>query len=70
FAAGVTWMIYRDRETPVRKLPIDKVGLMSLIVWVATLQIMLDKGKDLDWFNSAVICGLAVVAAISFLFFL
>ncbi|RQS06136.1 DHA2 family efflux MFS transporter permease subunit [Burkholderia sp. Bp8998] len=70
FAAGVTWMIYRDRETQVRKLPIDKVGLMSLIVWVATLQIMLDKGKDLDWFSSPVICTLAVVAAISFLFFL
>ncbi|QDW55108.1 DHA2 family efflux MFS transporter permease subunit [Burkholderia sp. KBS0801] len=70
FAAGVTWMIYRDRETQVRQLPIDKVGLMSLIVWVATLQIMLDKGKDLDWFSSPVICTLAVVAAISFLFFL
>ncbi|UVE70110.1 DHA2 family efflux MFS transporter permease subunit (plasmid) [Burkholderia pyrrocinia] len=70
FAAGVTWMIYRDRETPVRKLPIDKVGLMSLVVWVATLQIMLDKGKDLDWFNSPVICALAVIAAVSFLFFL
>jgi len=70
FAAGVTWMIYRDRETQVRKLPVDKVGLMSLIVWVATLQIMLDKGKDLDWFSSPVICTLAVVAAISFLFFL
>ena len=70
FAAGVTWMIYRDRETQVRKVPIDKVGLMSLIVWVATLQIMLDKGKDLDWFSSPVICALAVIAAISFLFFL
>ncbi|WP_175890783.1 DHA2 family efflux MFS transporter permease subunit [Burkholderia cepacia] len=70
FAAGVTWMIYRDRDTPVRKLPIDKVGLMSLIVWVATLQIMLDKGKDLDWFHSPVICVLAVVAAIGFAFFL
>ncbi|MBP0590602.1 DHA2 family efflux MFS transporter permease subunit [Paraburkholderia sp. LEh10] len=70
FAAGVTWMIYRDRESPARKLPIDKVGLMSLIVWVASLQIMLDKGKDLDWFNSPVICTLGVVAAVSFLFFL
>ncbi|AOK06670.1 DHA2 family efflux MFS transporter permease subunit [Burkholderia sp. AU19243] len=70
FAAGITWMIYRDRETQVRKIPIDKVGLMSLIVWVATLQIMLDKGKDLDWFSSPVICTLAVIAAVSFVFFL
>ena len=70
FAAAVTWIIYRDRETPARKLPIDKVGLMSLVAWVASLQIMLDKGKDLDWFNSPVICILAVVAAVSFVFFL
>lgn len=70
FAAGVIWTIYRDRETPGRKLPLDKVGLISLIAWVASLQIMLDKGKDLDWFNSPVIWALTVVAAISFVFFL
>jgi DHA2 family multidrug resistance protein len=70
FAAGVIWTIYRDRETPGRKLPLDKVGLISLIAWVASLQIMLDKGKDLDWFNSPVIWGLTIVAAISFVFFL
>jgi MFS transporter, DHA2 family, multidrug resistance protein len=70
FAAAVTWIIYRDRESATRKLPIDKVGLLSLIVWVASLQIMLDKGKDLDWFSSPVICILAVIAAVSFVFFL
>jgi MFS transporter, DHA2 family, multidrug resistance protein len=70
FAASVTWMIYRTRETPSRRLPIDKVGLLSLVAWVASLQIMLDKGKDLDWFNSPMICTLAVIAAISFVFFL
>ncbi|MEM5365968.1 DHA2 family efflux MFS transporter permease subunit [Paraburkholderia azotifigens] len=70
FAAGVTWMLYRDRESPTRKLPIDKIGLLSLAMWVGTLQIMLDKGKDLDWFNSPVIWTLTIIAAISFLFFL
>jgi MFS transporter, DHA2 family, multidrug resistance protein len=70
FAAGAIWMIYRDRETPARKLPIDKVGLISLIVWVGSLQVMLDKGKDLDWFNSPVIWVLTIVAAIAFVFFL
>ncbi|NPT44994.1 DHA2 family efflux MFS transporter permease subunit [Paraburkholderia sp. 1N] len=70
FAAGTIWTIYRDRETPARKLPIDKVGLFSLIAWVASLQIMLDKGKDLDWFNSPVIWALGVFALISFVFFL
>jgi DHA2 family multidrug resistance protein len=70
FAAAAIWMIYRDRETPARKLPIDKIGLLSLIVWVASLQIMLDKGKDLDWFNSPVIWILTIVAVIGFAFFL
>lgn len=69
FAAAVTWAIYRDRETPTRKLPIDLVGLASLITWVAALQIMLDKGKDLDWFSSPVIITLAIVALLSFIFF-
>src|SRR5215468_9938411 len=44
-AAAVTWMIYRTRETPTRKLPIDAVGLGLLIAWVGALQVMLDKGK-------------------------
>jgi MFS transporter, DHA2 family, multidrug resistance protein len=70
FAAAVIWVIYKDRESPARKLPIDKVGLISLIAWVASLQIMLDKGKDLDWFNSPVIWILGIVALVSFLFFL
>jgi DHA2 family multidrug resistance protein len=70
FAAGAIWVVYRDRETPSRKFPIDKVGLISLIAWVAPLQIMLDKGRDLDWFNSPVIWVLTIVAVVSFLFFL
>jgi MFS transporter, DHA2 family, multidrug resistance protein len=69
FAAGVTWALYRHRETPSRKLPIDKIGLGALIVWVGALQIMLDKGKDLDWFNSSVIVTLTIVAVVGFAFF-
>src|SRR6202044_347573 len=70
FAAAVIWALYRKRETPSRKLPVDKMGLLSLIVWVGGLQVMLDKGKDLDWFNSPVIWALTIVALIAFLFFL
>jgi DHA2 family multidrug resistance protein len=69
-AAAVTWTIYRHRETPTRKLPIDGVGLALLVTWVGSLQIMLDKGKELDWFHSGQIVLLAVVAVVGFLFFL
>jgi DHA2 family multidrug resistance protein len=69
-AASATWLIYRTRETPVRKLPIDAVGLGLLVLWVGALQIMLDKGKDLDWFGSTAIVGLAIAAVVGFALFL
>jgi DHA2 family multidrug resistance protein len=69
-AAAVTWTIYKKRETPTHKLPIDVVGLSLLVVWVGSLQIMLDKGKDLDWFGSPFIVALAVTAIVGFAFFL
>ncbi|WP_141288168.1 DHA2 family efflux MFS transporter permease subunit [Ideonella azotifigens] len=69
-AAGITWWIYRDRETTIRKLPIDTVGLTLLVLWVGSLQLMLDKGKELDWFASNQIVILALVAGISFAVFL
>ena len=69
-AAAVTWMIYEKRETPTRKLPIDGVGLGLLVLWVGALQIMLDKGNDLDWFGSTQISILAVAAVVGFALFL
>ena len=69
-AAAIAWSIYRTRETPTRKLPIDAVGLALLVLWVGALQVMFDKGKELDWFASPQIVVLAVVAGVSFAFFL
>jgi DHA2 family multidrug resistance protein len=68
-AAGVTWAIYRRRETPTRKLPIDGVGLALLVVWVGALQVVLDKGKELDWFHSSTIVAMALAAAVGFVVF-
>ena len=68
-AAGLTWGIYRHRDTPTRKLPIDSVGLVLLVLWVGALQLMLDKGKELDWFASGEIITLSLVALISFAVF-
>jgi MFS transporter, DHA2 family, multidrug resistance protein len=69
-AVAVTWMIYRTRESPTRKLPIDGVGLGLLVLWVGALQIMLDKGKDLDWFGSTQIWLLAIAASVGFAVFI
>ncbi len=66
----LTWRSLASRETPTRKLPIDTVGLGLLIIWVGALQVMLDQGKDLDWFSSNEIIVLAIVTAIGFVAFL
>lgn len=68
--AYVTWAIYKDRETPTRVLPIDRIGLALLVIWVGSMQLMLDKGKELDWFHSTEIVVLTLVAIVGFLFFL
>lgn len=68
-AAGIAWWLYRDRESPTRRLPVDVVGLALLVLWIGAFQIMLDKGKELDWFESSQIITLAVVAAVGFLVF-
>ena len=69
FAVGLTWLIYRERESPRKKLPVDTIGLALLVVGVGALQIMLDKGKELDWFGSTQIVILAVVAALGLALF-
>jgi len=70
FAGLASWIIYRRRETPTQRLPIDAVGLALLVIWVGALQVMLDQGKDLDWFSSGTIVALALVAAAGFVLFL
>jgi MFS transporter, DHA2 family, multidrug resistance protein len=69
-AAFVTWGIYHRRETPTAKVPVDAVGLGLLMIWVGAMQVMLDRGKDLDWFNSGTIVTLACVAVVGFAVFL
>ncbi|MDE2120837.1 MAG: DHA2 family efflux MFS transporter permease subunit, partial [Betaproteobacteria bacterium] len=66
----ITLAVYRKRETPTRKLPIDWTGLGLLVVWVGALQVMLDKGEELDWFGSTTIVALAVAALVGFVLFM
>ncbi|VTR23104.1 Multidrug resistance protein B [Serratia fonticola] len=40
-------------------------ALSLLVLGVGSLQIMLDKGKDLDWFNSTTVIVLAVIAVVA-----
>jgi DHA2 family multidrug resistance protein len=70
FAAGLTWSIYHKRDPGPRRVPLDRVGLVLLVLFVGAMQIMIDKGKELDWFASGEIITLAIVSVVSFMFFL
>jgi DHA2 family multidrug resistance protein len=69
-SAVLCWRALRDKESPTERLPVDWVGLAILVVWVGALQIMLDTGRDADWFESPRIVVLAVVAAVGLVAFL
>ena len=69
-AAALTWSIYKKRDPGPRRVPLDYVGLTLLVLFVGAMQIMIDKGKELDWFSSGQIVALALVSVVSFLFFL
>jgi DHA2 family multidrug resistance protein len=65
FAAGVVAAQMSGRIEQLRKVRIDWVGVATLILGVGALQILLDKGNELDWFHSRTIVALAIVASIS-----
>ncbi|MDB5455381.1 MAG: drug resistance transporter, EmrB/QacA subfamily [Caulobacter sp.] len=65
--AVLCWRGMASRETPTRKVPIDTTGFMLLLVWVGALQVMLDTGKDADWFSSPAIVVETLVAIIGFI---
>lgn len=62
--------LLRGQPDPTGPARIDKVGLALLVLWVGALQIMLDEGRNKDWFASSEISVLAVVAVIGFAAFL
>lgn len=52
-----------------KNVKIDGKGFFYLTIWLVTLQTVLDKGNNADWFNATWICwtfGISVVAGILF----
>ncbi|MER1966481.1 DHA2 family efflux MFS transporter permease subunit [Castellaniella sp. GW247-6E4] len=64
-----SWQVYKARDSRRVHLPIDRMGLVLLVVWVGALQVLLDKGKELEWFASPIICALAVTSVVAFVYF-
>ena len=49
---------------------IDYVGFGALALWLATLQVILDRGQEDDWFNAPWICWGAMISLGSMIFFI
>lgn len=65
FVSIATWVLLRTRETPTERSPMDVGGICLLFVFVTAFQLMIDKGRELDWFASNFIVGAAIVAGVS-----
>lgn len=65
FAAAVVRQQLAKRPVHTTRQPMDYVGLITLIIGVGALQVVLDKGNDLDWFESQFIIIGSVISAIA-----
>lgn len=57
---------YASKQPNVK---LDAKGFFLLTVWLATLQVILDKGNNADWFNAPWICKLTWICVLSGLLF-
>ena len=60
----ISWKILEGRESRISHQPVNTVGLILLALGVGALQLMLDQGRELDWFNSTKIVVLTIIAAV------
>lgn len=68
FSVIFTAVTLSGRETPITKLPVDYIGLALLSIGIGCLQVLLDKGHDLDWFHSGFIQALAIISTVTLSF--
>ena len=60
----ISWKLLEGRESRISHQPVNTVGLILLALGVGALQLMLDQGRELDWFNSTEIVVLTIIAAV------
>lgn len=53
-----------------KNVTMDYSGFFFLAVWLLTLQVVLDKGNDADWFSAPWICKLFAISMMSFVAFI
>ncbi len=68
-AFGGLWFFLSETKA-LERVKLDLFGFAMLALAIASLQLMLDRGQQLDWFSSGEICVEAVAAAFFFYLFL
>jgi DHA2 family multidrug resistance protein len=68
FSSILTWRLLRKRESATARVPVDTVGLFLLVVGIGALQILLDKGNELDWFESRQVVVLTIISVVALAF--
>ncbi|AUH01330.1 DHA2 family efflux MFS transporter permease subunit [Pectobacteriaceae bacterium CE70] len=70
FASIIVWMQLRDWRNTIERVSVDYIGIGLLVIGVGLLQVVLDKGNDLDWFSSTNIVTMSVISAIALVSFI
>lgn len=69
FSLFVCWTLLRHRETEYFKTPFDYVGVILLVIGVSCLQIFLDLGNNVGWFQSHKVVLLSLSSLIAMTIF-
>jgi DHA2 family multidrug resistance protein len=64
--AALGILIFVPQTRPMRRESFDFFGFAMLSLGIGAMQLMLDRGRRLDWFNSTEICVEAAIAAVAF----
>lgn len=66
-------LIHANIDELKTRTKIDKIdfpGMAALVVWLLTMQVVLDKGQQYNWFDTDWICALSAISVISLTFFI
>lgn len=66
----LSWRLLRERENKKGSISIDLLGLSLLTIGIGSLQIFLDQGNSLGWFDSEVSIVLSSVALLALSLFM
>jgi DHA2 family multidrug resistance protein len=63
-------MLFIDESAPKAEMRFDWFGFVALAIGIGSLQLMLDRGEQVGWFESSEIWAEAIISAAGFYFFL